>query len=103
MWVSAVISTSLATSGVCCAVSPFMVIMRVVGGMADMELILGTTEPTEGIGEAMRGDIVGMLESCDRRVTPAAVAFCMAMSESMSPSPVWRIASCNYGSDVPET
>ena len=31
--------------------------------------ILGTTDPTLGTGEEIRGDIDGMAESCDRRVT----------------------------------
>ena len=33
------------------------------------EEILGTTDPTLGTGEEMRGDIDGMAESCESRVT----------------------------------
>ena len=47
--------------------------MIVVGGVLDDVPMLGTTLPTEGTGLAMRGDIEGMLASCERRVTPAAL------------------------------
>ena len=35
-------------------------------------VMLGTTLPTDGTGELMRGDMDGMLASWERRVTPAA-------------------------------
>ena len=50
-----------------------VVMMIVVGGVFEDVPMLGTTLPTEGTGLAIRGDIEGMLASCESRVTPAAV------------------------------
>ena len=77
---SAWISTSLATSGMCWD-RPLVVVMMMVEGAEPM---LGTTDPTDGTGEAMRGDMDGMCASWESSVTPAwDMADC---SDSPSPS-----------------
>ena len=47
--------------------------------------ILGTTDPTEGTGEAIRGDMDGMCASCESSVTPAWDTADCKESASLSP------------------
>ncbi len=94
---SVLISTSVATSGACCEVArPLVVMMMAAGEVEKAVPMLGTTEPTEGIGEAMRGDMEGMLASWERRVTPLVERLgpWEEPSSSTASSPGMYVCSC---------
>ena len=57
---------------------PLVVMMMVAGGIP--ALMLGTTEPTEGTGLLMRGDMEGMLASWERSVTAEEARGCVTPS-----------------------